>query len=128
MAKIKSLTLKVGAAGQDLKVSAGDTLRFELSSSAGTGYAWHVLDVDPVFLALVDRTVAAAPTANTAGASAARPVVGSSGPVTTYVYYVKKSLDLGGYSVTTPVVFVNLPPGRQTTQTAKLIQFNLAAK
>lgn len=78
-----------------------------------------------MFLVLVDKTVAAAPTGNTAGVTNPRPVVDSSSPITTYLYSVKKSPNLGSYSATTPVVFVNLPPGRQTIQTAKLIQFNL---
>ncbi|MBZ9712128.1 protease inhibitor I42 family protein [Deinococcus multiflagellatus] len=119
----RTLSFNVGAAGQEIAVQPGDRLRFSLNSAAGTGYMWRALEVDPAYLALVDkRTVAPAPAAGSA------PVVGGAGPVTVYTYQVVAPLRRGGAALTTPIYFAELPPGRATTVETTLIQFNLVPR
>ncbi|WP_229775788.1 protease inhibitor I42 family protein [Deinococcus ruber] len=120
----RTLDITVQSAGQTLTVRAGDILRFSVSNSAGTGYTWHALDVDPEYLVLIDKTTAAPPTPKPGQA----PVVGGPGPTVVYVYYVRKSLNLGSYSVTSPIIFANVPPGRSTGQDTRLVQFNLTSR
>ena len=120
----RTLDLVVDGGGQNVAVNAGDLLRFSVSNSAGTGYTWHALDVDPDYLVLVDR-VTAAPAAPKPGQP---PRVGGPGPLVTYIYYVKKSLNLGSYSVTMPIIFANVAPGRSAGQETRLVQFNLTSK
>ena len=119
----RTLTVDVGDTGEQLTVQAGDVLMFNLYGSAGTGYDWHVLDVNTDYLVLLDRrvNVPAAIPGNT-------PVVGGAGQTTTYSFYVKQALKKGGTFVSLPVVFVSLPPARNTAVEAQLIQFNLSSK
>ena len=119
--------LSAESSGQTLTVGPGDILRVSLGNSAGTGYSWHALEVDPIYLLLLDKAQAAPPTA-AAGKPGQPPVVGGPGPGTVYVYYVKKSLNLGSYTVSTPIMFVNVPPGRASGQSLPLVQFNLTSK
>ena len=120
----RTIDMTLSDAGQTLLVKAGDILRFTVSNPAGTGYTWHALDVDPDYLVLVDKTTAAAP----ARKPGQPPIVGGPGPGITYVYYVKKSLNLGGYTVTSPIIFTNVPPARSAGQALQSVQFNLTSK
>ncbi|ULH16035.1 hypothetical protein MF271_05220 [Deinococcus sp. KNUC1210] len=55
-------------------------------------------------------------------------MVGGPGPAVVYVYYVRKSLNLGSYSVTSPIIFASVPPGRSGEQNTRLVQFNLTSR
>ncbi len=102
------LTVNVAAKGQAIVVKAGDLLRFNVTSSPSTGYRWSALEVEPDYLTLVDKVRAE--------------------NNITYIYYVKKSLNLGTYSITVPIVFTQLAPGRNEATQGDLIQFNLVDK
>ncbi|WP_425144845.1 protease inhibitor I42 family protein [Deinococcus sp.] len=117
------LDLTANDAGKVLNVNAGDLLRVSLDNSAGTGYTWRALEVDPAYLTLIDKASAAP--AKPAGKP---PLVGGPGPLTIYTYYVRRSLNLGSYSVTTPLIFVNVPPGRGSGRSVALVQFDLTSK
>jgi predicted secreted protein len=118
----RTLNLTVGDAGKDLQVKAGDLVRVSLVSAPGTGYSWHALEVDSIYLTLVDKVTVAPVAAGTV------PVVGGPGPLITYVYYVRTALRQGGAALSLPLIFTQTPPGRLQNVTAQLVQFNLTSK
>ncbi|WP_146160541.1 protease inhibitor I42 family protein [Deinococcus arcticus] len=121
----RTLNFTVGRAGQEIAVQPGDRLRFTLNTTAGTGYTWRALEVDPAYLTLIEkRTVSVAP----ATGPGRTPVVGGPGPATVYTYQVVAPLKRGSLSLTTPVYFAELPPGRAATVQVQLVQFNLVAR
>ncbi|WP_221090348.1 protease inhibitor I42 family protein [Deinococcus aquaedulcis] len=119
----RTLSFTVGSAGQDIAVQPGDRLQFTLNTSAGTGYTWRALEVDPAYLTLIEkRTLQVAPAAGRA------PVVGGAGPATVYTYQVVAPLKRGSLSLTTPIFFAQVPPGRAGAVQVQLVQFNLVAR
>ena len=108
--------------GETLTVWAGDVLRFVLPDSPGTGYLWRALEVDGVYLALIEKSYA--PQA----VSTNPPMAGGPGPDLVYVYRVVKTPRSGSADLALPVGFIQLLPGRQPSAEVPVTLFYLTPR
>jgi predicted secreted protein len=47
------ITLQKENSGQEISLRVGNLLRIELSGIGGTGYSWHIINLDPQYLKLI---------------------------------------------------------------------------